>query len=380
MVYDIHPMSCCVIKAIFSYLSSGTNEIEFHYEEASPHYSLWKPPGNYFPRDEAPPPYEEAVRSAQTEHSVVPTITNSSLPSINTASQRSNHPNSLQQNTSNVSDCRHEYTVNSFCNNHEYANIATPHTVLYQSGINRESTVNNTSCGEVSKRNGTDVANNKTSRNGQSVSYENVVVQTNNDYVDVPRNDELKWPKEYRHKYERMHVKNQPRDNTIKKSTDKLKSYQTCKLPCKDKKYFYENGKHRTIPNLLELQFKEMNTLKENVQKLNKIELRKSCFGERSENNIHSLASGTFHCSLPKSMRDLTSPNTSLQTFEIDAFIHKSLPKQTSLSLVKSHPTGENSGKDVACKFSEGVNPSSTSHNSDVSYQYLSYQDEEDYR
>lgn len=51
-----------------SYLSSGNNELEFHYEDASAHYSLWKPPGNYFPRGEAPPPYEEAVRSAQLEH------------------------------------------------------------------------------------------------------------------------------------------------------------------------------------------------------------------------------------------------------------------------------------------------------------------------
>lgn len=141
---------------------------------------------------------------------------------------------------------------------------------------------------------------------------------------------------------------------------------------------------------MLELQLKEINILKENVQKLSKNELRKSCFGERSENNIHSLTNGTFHCSLPKSMRDLSSPNTSLQTSEIDALIHRSLPKQTSLNLVKSHQNVESNGKDVACKISDGINLSSSSHTNNaevtnkehtfVSYQYLSSQDEEDYR
>ncbi|XP_018322737.1 uncharacterized protein LOC108735319 isoform X2 [Agrilus planipennis] len=47
------------------YLRSASNDLEFHYEETSNHLSLWKPPGNYFPRGEAPPPYEEAVRCQQ---------------------------------------------------------------------------------------------------------------------------------------------------------------------------------------------------------------------------------------------------------------------------------------------------------------------------
>ncbi|XP_075210769.1 uncharacterized protein LOC142318114 isoform X2 [Lycorma delicatula] len=37
------------------------------YEDPPTHYSLWKPPGNYFPRGEAPPPYEEAVAAARVE-------------------------------------------------------------------------------------------------------------------------------------------------------------------------------------------------------------------------------------------------------------------------------------------------------------------------
>lgn len=40
------------------------------YEEPTahfPHYPLWKPPGNYFPRGEAPPPYEEAIAATRAE-------------------------------------------------------------------------------------------------------------------------------------------------------------------------------------------------------------------------------------------------------------------------------------------------------------------------
>lgn len=40
---------------------------------------MWKPPGNYFPRGEAPPPYEEAVAAARVEAALAarvnPTIT-----------------------------------------------------------------------------------------------------------------------------------------------------------------------------------------------------------------------------------------------------------------------------------------------------------------
>ncbi|XP_011859635.1 PREDICTED: putative GPI-anchored protein PB15E9.01c isoform X2 [Vollenhovia emeryi] len=34
-------------------------------------YSLWKPPGNYFPRGEAPPPYEEAIAAARAEQALL---------------------------------------------------------------------------------------------------------------------------------------------------------------------------------------------------------------------------------------------------------------------------------------------------------------------
>lgn len=56
------------------YLSSANNDIEYHYSDGN--YPFWKPSGNYFPRGEAPPPYEEAVRAARTEASLLNMSTN----------------------------------------------------------------------------------------------------------------------------------------------------------------------------------------------------------------------------------------------------------------------------------------------------------------
>lgn len=41
--------------------------MEYPFENHPGHYNLWKPPSGYFPRGEAPPPYEEAVALAQAE-------------------------------------------------------------------------------------------------------------------------------------------------------------------------------------------------------------------------------------------------------------------------------------------------------------------------
>lgn len=41
--------------------------MEYPFENHPGHYHLWKPPSGYFPRGEAPPPYEEAVALAQAE-------------------------------------------------------------------------------------------------------------------------------------------------------------------------------------------------------------------------------------------------------------------------------------------------------------------------
>ncbi|XP_062564523.1 uncharacterized protein LOC134227198 [Armigeres subalbatus] len=49
------------------YLGTGALNMDYPYEHGAAHYQLWKPPGNYFTRGEAPPPYEEAIALAQAE-------------------------------------------------------------------------------------------------------------------------------------------------------------------------------------------------------------------------------------------------------------------------------------------------------------------------
>ncbi|XP_046678880.1 integral membrane protein DGCR2/IDD-like [Homalodisca vitripennis] len=55
------------IAGSLGYLPPTLGCQDYHYEEAGSHFPLWKPPGNYFPRGEAPPPYEEAVAAARAE-------------------------------------------------------------------------------------------------------------------------------------------------------------------------------------------------------------------------------------------------------------------------------------------------------------------------
>ena len=45
-------------------------------------YPLWKPPSNYFPRGEAPPPYEEAVAAARAEQALL-SMNPQTLPQLN---------------------------------------------------------------------------------------------------------------------------------------------------------------------------------------------------------------------------------------------------------------------------------------------------------
>ncbi|XP_017884998.1 uncharacterized protein LOC108627914 isoform X2 [Ceratina calcarata] len=54
-------------------------------------YPLWKPPSNYFPRGEAPPPYEEAVAAARAEQALL-SMNPQALPQLN-------YPNSYLPNT-----------------------------------------------------------------------------------------------------------------------------------------------------------------------------------------------------------------------------------------------------------------------------------------
>lgn len=55
------------IGGTLNYMGSGNLNMEYPYDNNPNHYNLWKPSNGYFPRGEAPPPYEEAVALAQAE-------------------------------------------------------------------------------------------------------------------------------------------------------------------------------------------------------------------------------------------------------------------------------------------------------------------------
>ncbi|XP_033226421.1 uncharacterized protein LOC117178951 isoform X1 [Belonocnema kinseyi] len=68
-------------------------------------YPLWKPPGNYFPRGEAPPPYDEAVAAARAEQVLLSTsphaLSPSNFPSTYLTSHNSNSSMPLVTNSQN---------------------------------------------------------------------------------------------------------------------------------------------------------------------------------------------------------------------------------------------------------------------------------------
>ncbi|XP_073977865.1 uncharacterized protein isoform X1 [Rhodnius prolixus] len=68
---------------------------EPHFEEPTAHYPLWKPPGSYYTRGEAPPPYEEAVAAARAEAAIVRT------PGPSVTSQLQSHHRTIPANLTN---------------------------------------------------------------------------------------------------------------------------------------------------------------------------------------------------------------------------------------------------------------------------------------
>ncbi|EDS28820.1 conserved hypothetical protein [Culex quinquefasciatus] len=54
------------------YIGAGT--MDYSYEHGTTHYQFWKPPGSYFTRRDAPPPYEEAIALAMAESSNTCTV------------------------------------------------------------------------------------------------------------------------------------------------------------------------------------------------------------------------------------------------------------------------------------------------------------------
>lgn len=91
-----------------NYMGGGTMNMEYPFENHPGHYHLWKPPSGYFPRGEAPPPYEEAVALAQAESLnsqctvSVATTTHRSLPMNLCSTDSSCEGSNITTNTTNL--------------------------------------------------------------------------------------------------------------------------------------------------------------------------------------------------------------------------------------------------------------------------------------
>ncbi len=91
-----------------NYMGGGTMNMEYPFENHPGHYHLWKPPSGYFPRGEAPPPYEEAVALAQAESLnsqctvSVATTTHRTLPMTLCATDNSCDGSNITTNTTNL--------------------------------------------------------------------------------------------------------------------------------------------------------------------------------------------------------------------------------------------------------------------------------------
>lgn len=352
----------------FRYLSTGNSELEFHYEDSTPHYSLWKPPGNYFPRDEAPPPYEEAVRTAQAEqNTLTPQIrpTNGIIPTINTVS----HSSQNNQNTTlNTVQCRHEFAANNFGINHEYANLSSvPNIAVYQncgsgsrvSGSNQDEHMN---CASSSQTN-----NNK--RNEKAKSYENVVVKPT--CSDVAK----------KYIYTNADYKHQTKE--LIKKVDKTKG--TDYYRGRDKNNCYENAKHRTIPNLSDYQFKDGGKVKEIIKNKNK-------YSDHSESNLRNfialkdMKTTSVHCTLPKNLRELSVVLNSNEfctvALDTETLSNKpSVSKSIDATITKSYASLlEKKDSVTQCASLLKDNTKKEETHCFISYQYLSSQDDDDYR
>ncbi|XP_011702364.1 PREDICTED: endochitinase A isoform X2 [Wasmannia auropunctata] len=88
-------------------------------------YSLWKPPGsNYFPRGEAPPPYEEAIAAARAEQALL-SMNPHTLLSMNFSDNYMPNGNN-HASVAVVADTQNDLTANTQASTINDSNIHTP--------------------------------------------------------------------------------------------------------------------------------------------------------------------------------------------------------------------------------------------------------------
>lgn len=428
---------------IFSYLGSGNNELEFRYEESSAHYSLWKPPGNYFPRGEAPPPYEEAVRSAQVEHDIINTqirtANSACLSQVNVNVQNTNRQ---MQNTEIVQPYLHSRlettttTNTNVSNTNQYANVTIQNVAVHNTDNSKLET-QNVKLQQKPKVNVTERNNSNRHADGPEKVYENVMSSSSGKLNTCKRSKPAsagysKMQKQentyencnaekstvFCNKHENIILDNNNLVADVHKirRTDKERSKENNSVNVSgghEDVNVYDN-RHRTILNLSEYQSYNVPLMKgqrdPNTKYPNRE--RKLRLGERSENNLKSLSKLSelkelpLHRTLPKNLRDLfarempkdikiesenlrrsqsTSYDASLTLSQIkssNAFVEKN-DKPNDLSIIQSVPVNFATYKKDS-KESWARNPNTNTNDEEhsfVSYQCLSSsQDDDDYR
>ncbi|KAF5291899.1 hypothetical protein FQR65_LT11383 [Abscondita terminalis] len=408
------------------YLGSGTNDLEFHYEESNGHFSLWKPPGNYFPRGEAPPPYEEAIRSNHMDttlgqnQALVTTANDSSIQSHQVRTARCT-PTRVQ--------CRHQRLTNRANNVQEYANLTietgtnqqteplikvNTHNNAAHSYLKNHSNVTALSDKNASTRDSIDKSRsveNITSRNGDKVAttshserkrtHRNLALFADLENIKIDKNKLMFL------KYENIILRNSPITNDSRSSDvdkSRTETSSNSKINNNGEAFYvnintgYDTARHRTIPNINEYR-KQFPSVKESKSKDDVFLLAES---SKEFKDISS------HRTLPKNLKELTvsvsanNENTGdiAKKPDTDDCIHKTLSKQASsldailsLNLIKSHINlCEKLNKDAleAASFSstsflenriEERSKSVIEDRNSFSYRCLSpSQDEDDYR
>ncbi|CAK9809440.1 hypothetical protein ANTQUA_LOCUS6022 [Anthophora quadrimaculata] len=98
-------------------------------------YPLWKPPSNYFPRGEAPPPYEEAVAAARAEQALLSMNPQALLSISPQAHPQLNFPNNYLPNANSRTSISLVGSTQSGINGNSSTLICDPAGMTDQSGL-----------------------------------------------------------------------------------------------------------------------------------------------------------------------------------------------------------------------------------------------------
>ncbi|GJQ67991.1 hypothetical protein Trydic_g10648 [Trypoxylus dichotomus] len=321
------------------YLGSGnTHDIEFHYEESSSQYSLWKPPGNYFPRGEAPPPYEEAVRAAQLENNLINSqirLANSLTNALNLSGHQISHDSAAQQANGS---CRHDCTIAG--NSGNVTNVSdgsNTGTIQYANVIVQDVTVHSTNDSSSKSENAKHRVNNSSKMRSHGGTtheraYENIPLTVKSGNIRKERattsSNGYKNQKIETHEYTNVVdkptikisrydviVESNKIENNARKSDKTSIDGKVAASSSSSSSSSYSNATRRSQPpenyNVPLLKGSHAGESSSHSKNASTHELRKYKFGERAERSVRTLGKQStpkeipLHRTLPKNLREL---------------------------------------------------------------------------